>query len=94
MDDRPSYAEEKKKLRNRLSRIEGQVRGISKMVDEERYCIDVLTQLSATQRALDKVAIELVADHTRKCVIGADGPEQSERTEELLEAVSRLVARR
>jgi DNA-binding FrmR family transcriptional regulator len=91
----PGYAPGKDKIANRLSRIEGQVRGIARMVDEERYCIDVLTQISAVQAALDKVALALVSDHTRECVVGADDPgEREERTEELLDAVARLVSRR
>ncbi len=94
MAEQPGYAESKQKLRNRLNRIEGQVRGVARMVDDERYCIDVLTQISAIQRALDQVALELVSDHTRECVIGATGAKQEERTEELLEAVDRLVSRR
>lgn len=94
MSERPGYAETKQQLRNRLRRIEGQVRGIARMVDEEEYCIDVLTQISAAQRALDRVALELVADHTRECVIGAEGREREERTEELLGALDRLVSRR
>lgn len=94
MTDRPGYAPTKEQMRNRLSRIEGQVRGVSRMVEEERYCIDVLAQISAIQAALDKVAIGLVSDHTRECVIGADGEQRAERTEELIEAIDRLVARR
>lgn len=64
------------------------------MIEDERYCIDVLTQISAAQAALDKVALELVGDHVAHCVIG--GPEElkGERTEELVEAVARLMRRR
>ncbi|MGI8726783.1 MAG: metal-sensitive transcriptional regulator [Solirubrobacterales bacterium] len=94
MSDRPAYAGDKGKLANRLSRIEGQVRGVGRMVEEERYCIDVLAQVSAIQSALDRVAVELVSDHARKCVIGAEGDLRDERTEELLEAIDRLVSRR
>lgn len=94
MSERPGYAGDKPKLANRLSRIEGQVRGVGRMVEEERYCIDVLTQISAIQSALDRVAVELVSDHTRECVIGAEGSLQAERTEELLSAIDRLVSRR
>jgi DNA-binding FrmR family transcriptional regulator len=94
MSDRPGYAPTKEQMRNRLSRIEGQVRGVSRMVEEERYCIDVLAQISAIQAALDKVAIGLVSDHIRECVIGAEGEQRAERTEELIEAIDRLLARR
>lgn len=94
MTELPGYTPSKDQLLKRLSRIEGQVRGVSRMVAEDRYCIDVLTQISAAQSALDRVAIGLVSDHTRECVIGAEGETQRERTEELLEAIDRLVSRR
>jgi DNA-binding FrmR family transcriptional regulator len=94
MAEQPGYASSKQQLHNRLRRIEGQVRGVARMVDEERYCIDVLAQISAIQRALDRVALELVSDHTRECVIGATGAEQDDRTDELLAAIDRLVSRR
>jgi DNA-binding FrmR family transcriptional regulator len=63
------------------------------MVDEERYCIDVLTQIGAIQAALDKVALELLSDHATHCVVGAKAAEQEERTEELMAAVRRLLRR-
>jgi DNA-binding FrmR family transcriptional regulator len=85
------YTAEKDKLRNRLNRIEGQVRGIQKMVDEDRYCIDILTQISAVQKAFDAVALGLLDEHVRHCVIGSSGETQSERTAELMAAVGRLV---
>ena len=94
MAESPGYAPTKLQTQNRLSRIEGQVRGLARMVGEERYCIDVLTQISAIQGALDRVAIELVSDHTRECVLGADGELQAERTDELVQAIDRLVSRR
>ena len=88
------YSGEKDALLKRLARIEGQVRGIAKMVDEERYCIDVLAQITAVQRALDRVALELVSDHTRECVVGGAGPgSQEELTDEMMAAVGRLLAR-
>jgi DNA-binding FrmR family transcriptional regulator len=87
------YTASKEQLRNRLARIEGQVRGISKMVDEDRYCIDILTQISATQAALDKVALGLLDGHAHTCVIGADPEQQGERTEEMMAAVGRLLRR-
>ena len=85
------YSAEKDALLKRLARIEGQVRGIAKMVDEERYCIDVLTQISAVQKALDAVAIGVLDDHVRHCVIGSTGETQEQRTDELMAAVGRLV---
>ena len=87
------YSADKDQLAKRLARIEGQVRGIARMVDEDRYCIDVLTQISAIQAALDKVALGLLDDHTHHCVIGANGTDQHERTEELMGAVGRLMRR-
>jgi DNA-binding FrmR family transcriptional regulator len=87
------YQEDKEKLLKRLARVEGQVRGVSKMVEEERYCIDVLTQIGAIQAALDKVALGLLDEHTRHCVIEADGAERVEKVDELMAAVGRLVKR-
>jgi len=77
----------------RLRRIEGQVRGISRMVAEDKYCIDVLTQISAVQAALDKVALGLLDDHTRHCVMGAEGEQRVDRTDEMMAAVGRLMRR-
>jgi CsoR family transcriptional regulator, copper-sensing transcriptional repressor len=88
------YSASKDELRKRLARIEGQVRGISKMVDEDRYCIDILTQISAIQAALDKVALGLLDGHAHTCVIGAEPEQQDERTEEMMAAVGRLLRRR
>ena len=87
----PGYAAEKDALRKRLARIEGQVRGIAKMVEDDRYCIDVLTQISAVQKAIDAVALGLLDDHVRHCVVGATGDAQVERMDELMAAVGRLV---
>ena len=80
-------------LLKRLNRISGQVRGVAGMIEEERYCVDVLTQISAVQAALDKVALGLLDDHARHCVI--DGPEElkGDRTDELMAAVARLMRR-
>ena len=85
------YSGEKDALRKRLARIEGQVRGIAKMVEDDRYCIDVLTQISAVQKAIDAVALGLLDDHVRHCVAGSAGDAQSERMDELMAAVGRLV---
>ena len=87
------YTASKEQLAKRLARIEGQVRGIGRMVDEDRYCIDVLTQISAVQAALDKVALGLLDEHARTCVIGAEGEQQADRTDELMAAVGRLMRR-
>ena len=88
------YTATKDQLQTRLRRIEGQVRGISKMVDEDRYCIDVLTQISAVQAALDKVALGLLDGHARHCVVGghAEGS-PAELTGELMASVARLMRR-
>ena len=87
------YQEDKEKLLKRLARVEGQVRGVSKMVEEERYCIDVLTQIGAVQAALDKVALGLLDEHTRHCVVEADGEERVEKVDELMAALGRFVSR-
>jgi DNA-binding FrmR family transcriptional regulator len=87
------YTANKAQLDRRLSRIEGQVRGVRKMVEEDRYCIDVLTQISAIQAALDKVALGLLDDHAHTCVIGAAPQQRDERTAEMMAAVGRLMRR-
>lgn len=85
------YSADKEAVQKRLRRIEGQVRGVERMVAEERYCIDVVTQITAIQAALDKVALELLSDHAAHCVVGAPAGQQDERTEELMGAVRRLL---
>jgi DNA-binding FrmR family transcriptional regulator len=87
------YTENRDAVLKRLRRIEGQVRGVERMVEENRYCIDVVTQVTAIQAALDKVALELLSDHAAHCVAGAEGNTQAERTEELMAAVKRLLRR-
>jgi DNA-binding FrmR family transcriptional regulator len=87
------YSAEKDALLKRLRRIEGQVRGVQGMVEDDRYCIDVLTQISAAQAALDKVALGLLDEHARHCVMGADEAQQDEKTDELMAAVARLMRR-
>jgi len=87
------YAASKDQLLTRLRRIEGQVRGVERMVEQDRYCIDVLTQISAVQAALDKVALGLLDDHAHHCVVGAPESNQSEATHELMGAVGRLLRR-
>jgi DNA-binding FrmR family transcriptional regulator len=88
------YTASKDQLLTRLRRIEGQIRGIQGMVTDDRYCIDVLTQISAAQAALDKVALGLLDDHAHHCVIGAAEPaERDAKTDELMAAVGRLMRR-
>jgi DNA-binding FrmR family transcriptional regulator len=86
------YTRDKEEVRRRLRRIAGQVRGLEKMIDDDRYCIDVLTQVSAVKAALESVALLLVEDHVEHCVTDAiragDG---SEKVRELTTAIERLV---
>jgi DNA-binding FrmR family transcriptional regulator len=87
------YTATKDQLLARLRRIEGQIRGIEGMVVDDRYCIDIITQISAAQAALDKVALGLLDGHAHTCVIGAEPGEQDDRTEEMMAAVGRLLKR-
>ena len=90
----PGYIANKDALSARLKRIEGQVRGIERMVSDERYCIDILTQISAIQAALDKVALRLLEQHAAHCVIGPEDPDvRAEKTGEMMAAVGRLMGR-
>ena len=88
------YITDKPKYRNRLRRLEGQVRGIDRIVEEDRYCIDILTQISAIQSALESVALGLLKDHIRHCVLDAaviGGPAADAKITEATEAIARLV---
>ena len=85
-----AYSTSKDELLNRLARVEGQVRGISRMVEDDRYCIDVVTQINAARAALDKIALGLLDDHVRHCLAAGSQPEQAD---ELMAAVGRLVSR-
>ncbi|MFC4148752.1 metal-sensitive transcriptional regulator [Micromonospora mangrovi] len=88
------YTASKDQLLARLRRIEGQVRGIEKMVDDDRYCIDVLTQISAIQAALDKVGLGLLDGHARHCMhTGAAEGRADEMASEMMAAVGRLMKR-
>ncbi len=87
------YTATKDQLQKRLRRIEGQVRGVQGMVEEDRWCIDVITQISAIQAALDKVALGLLDEHARHCVMGAPDEQRADRTDELMAAVGRLMRR-
>jgi CsoR family transcriptional regulator, copper-sensing transcriptional repressor len=88
------YTQEKDAYLKRLRRIEGQVRGLQRMVESDTYCIDILTQVSAVTRALQAVALGLVQDHLGHCVAEAieqGGPEAGEKVKEASEAIARLV---
>jgi CsoR family transcriptional regulator, copper-sensing transcriptional repressor len=89
------YTASKQQLLSRLARVEGQVRGVSRMVEEDRYCIDVLTQISAVQAALEKIALGLLDGHARVCMQGDGGAptDPDEQVTELMGAVGRLVKR-
>ena len=92
------YSADKDALIKRLHRIEGQVRGIEKMVEDDRYCIDILTQVGAVSTALQSLALKILDDHVRHCVAGAiasgDEIDALEKTEELLAAVQRFARTR
>src|SRR4051812_13659329 len=93
-DTPPGYINEKQALINRLKRVEGQVRGLRRMVDEETYCIDILTQVSAATKALETVALSLLDEHLRHCVTDAartGGPLAEEKITEASAAIARLV---
>lgn len=89
------YSDSKPAVLKRLVRAEGQVRGIAKMVEDDRYCIEILTQISAARAALDKVALELVREHTKHCLtddeVGRGGLE--DKADELVDAIERLMNR-
>ncbi len=87
----PGYAASKQKLLDRLARVEGQIRGVTRMVEEDRYCIDVLTQIEAAEAALNKVALGLVDDHVRHCMRSGRGASE-EQIQDLMGAVGRLVS--
>ena len=88
------YITDKTKYLNRMRRIEGQARGITKMVDEEKYCIDILTQISALTSALQAVAVGLLDDHLKHCVVDAarmNSADDDEKIKEATDAIARLV---
>ncbi len=88
----PGYRSHKAQVGARLRRIEGQIRGVEKTVAEDRYCIDVVTQVGAAKAALDAVALLLLQDHTEHCVVEAiQAGDGSQKVRELNEAVERLV---
>ena len=88
------YITDKDRYLNRLKRIEGQARGVSRMIEEEQYCIDILTQISALTSALQSVAVGLLDDHLKHCVVDAaraGGAEADEKLAEASAAIARLV---
>jgi DNA-binding FrmR family transcriptional regulator len=85
------YSASKEQLLQRLARVEGQIRGISRMVDDERYCIDIVTQINAARAALDKIALGLVDDHVRHCLKTSQNVEAD--ADELMDAVGRMLSR-
>src|SRR5438270_32174 len=90
----PAYSDDKQAVLKRLRRIEGQVRGLQRMVDEDTYCIDVLTQISAATKALESVALELLDDHLAHCVreaVAGGGPDADAKVAEASAAIARLV---
>ena len=90
----PGYSDDKDAVRKRLRRIEGQVRGLQRMVEEDSYCVDVLTQISAVTKAMQAVALELLDDHLSHCVadaVAAGGDDADAKLTEASEAIARLV---
>jgi len=90
----PGYVDDKTAVLARLKKIEGQVRGLHKMIEDDRYCIDVLQQISAATRALQGVALHLLDDHLSHCVVNAvnaGGAEKDAKLREASEAIARLV---
>lgn len=90
----PSYIVEKQALVNRLRRIEGQTRGLQRMVEQDTYCIDIVTQVSAATKALETVALSLLGEHLRHCVVDAarnNGDEAEQKLTEATQAIARLV---
>lgn len=87
------YHNKKDEITKRLNRLEGQVRGVNKMVQNDKYCIDILTQISAVQSALDKVALELLSEHAKHCLANDNsGKKNGEaKAKELVEAVGRML---
>lgn len=94
MEHHPSYITDKQALLNRLRRVEGQVRGLQRMVEEESYCIDILTQVSAATKALETVALSLLDQHLHHCVVDAARAGSKDTDDKLAEAtaaIARLV---
>ena len=90
---RPGYTADKQQLLARLRRIEGQVRGLQRLIDEDTYCIDVLTQVAAVSKALQGVGLQLLDEHLQHCVAGAAASGDTERTEALVHEATKAVER-
>lgn len=95
METTRGYSATKQQLLNRLARVEGQVRGVRGMVDDDRYCVDILTQINAIRAALDKIALGLLDQHARHCLLGeGEGPTDPDaQVQELMGAVGRMMSR-
>ena len=94
MTEQPGYSGHKENYAKRLRRIEGQVRGVAKMIEDDKYCIDVLTQISAVTSALQSVALGLLDEHLAHCVsdaVAAGGEQADEKLAEASAAIARLV---
>ena len=94
MSATPGYHSEKDSHLKRLRRVEGQVRGLQRMVEEDKYCIDILTQVSAATKALQSFSLELLEEHLAHCVLDAarkGGPEAQDKVREASDAIARLV---
>lgn len=89
----PGYHDDKAAVLARLRRVEGQVRGLQRMVEEDTYCIDVLTQVSAATRALQSVAVELLDDHLRHCVTGAIQSDDVDASDRIITEASKAIER-
>jgi CsoR family transcriptional regulator, copper-sensing transcriptional repressor len=87
----PSYAGDKARIRNRLKRLEGQVRGVQRMVDEDQYCINILTQLSAVIAGARAIGLLVLEDHIRGCVVNGDPDNREATLAELTEAIERFT---
>ena len=85
------YYDSKPQLKSRLNRASGQIGGIAKMIEDDKYCIDILTQISAVRSALDKVALELISDHTRHCMNETDPSQKDAKSAELTTAIGRMM---
>lgn len=91
MTANPSYIDDQTALLNRVKRLTGQLGGVERMIAEERYCIEILTQIAAIHAALDRVAVGLLESHVRHCILDAGRSDREQRTQEMMGAVERLV---
>jgi DNA-binding FrmR family transcriptional regulator len=86
-----SYAADKGRLLSRLARVEGQIRGVARMIEDDRYCVDILTQISAINSSMQNIGLLLLEDHIRGCVVSAEGDELEDRLDELNKAIARFT---